>query len=244
MGWVIPAITAVGSIANAMGSRKQTQSQNAYYQHASQLNSARATMGGMQQYNPGLFGAMQGGNMPQQPGYAQNMWNMANNPGYIDPQLMNAPLQMSQRRMTNDFVEAQGRLGRSSMRGGLSSGYGLANLAARTQRDVQTQQQYALWRENQRRQDLGFITNQYNQLMQTTMGGQQAQAAPYMQMQAPQSGWTSLGNAASSGLAAYGGMGGGGNPNALASQGVYQWGNRGPSQWPSGQDNMLPGGNV
>ncbi len=242
MPWVA-AIAAVGSIAKGIGDRKRSKRQNQITAGAAGMMGPEQVMGGMQQYNPGLFGAVQGGQMPQQPGYGQNMWNLANNPGYIDPQLQNAPFAQSAHRMTNDFVEAQGRLGKSNMRGGLASGYALANLGARTQRDVQTQQQYSLWRENQRRADLSFISNQYNQLMNSTMMGQGQQANMFSQQQAGQNAWGMGANALSSGLSAYGGMGGGGmsNPNQLAGQGIYQWGNNAPTPWPGGQDNMLPG---
>jgi hypothetical protein len=251
----IGALGIVGGALQGIGARKQQKSQNKYYQQAAQQYQPGQMQPWMQGMDPNLMAAMGMGGQATG-AWGQNLANLAQNPGYIDPQLMNAPLQLSQLKQQQDLTAAQGKLGKSGMRGGLSSAYALANQAGRTMRDVQTQQQYALWREQQRRADMNFIQNAYQQLMGQAGQAAGGQANMLSQQQAPMP-WAGIaGNAIQSGLAAYGmggggglmgggGGGGGGQPAGpqIANQ-SQQWWNAAPNapMAPSAQWGAIPQG--
>ena len=152
--------------------------------------------------NPWLYGALtnrwQGGASPTS-GYGQQMYNMVNNPGYIDPRVMNLPYQQIEQGANTNLQRMSSLIGRNNAQGGMANMYAMANLATRGQQRGNVAQQYALWREQQRRAD---IMNVYN-MMQGGYGLAQGQyAQPYSNSQL-------MGNAALGGLVAYGGMGGG-----------------------------------
>lgn len=210
------AAAAVGAIASGISSRKAAKKQNQYMMEgAGKLDPANINAGAAQ-FNPALWRAMRGyaGNN----GYQQSLYNMIQNPGYIDPALMNAPYTQSAQRQQQDLGAAQALLGRNAIGGGtgLGQAYALANQAARTGRDVQIGQQYALWREQQRRADLDWLAGQQQQSQQMAFQSAGGQANLLANRQAPQS-WLGIGgNAIQSGLAAYGGMqapAGGGGPS-------------------------------
>lgn len=181
----------------AYGARQQMK-------NAQQQLSPQQILYMMQQFNPGLYAALTGGDMGQYRGTQyEQIANIANNPGYIDPRLMNAPMQQSAQRGQSDLIAAQGMIGRSGAGGGLANAYALANKAAQTQRDVGTQQQYTLWREQQRRQDLDWLQQMYSGLMGQATGTATQMAG----IQGAMPTWAGMaGNALGSGLGVYGMM--------------------------------------
>jgi len=196
------AVAAGAALLQGAGKRRQAK-------RAERLAGAGNIMSQAQQLNPWLFGAM---GMPGQPGtpgtnpYQQNLYNIASQPGYINPSLMNAPYQQSAQRQQSDLQAAQMLMGRNQMGGnsGLGQAYALANQAARTGRDVGLGQQYALWTEQQRRADLDWLSGQVSRAQ--GMGGDIAQTQSGIALQRPN--WmTTTGKAVEAGLAAYGGMG-------------------------------------
>ena len=201
-------VAVAGSYLSSKGKKRQAK-------RAAQAASAANVMAQARQLNPWLFGALGGPGQPGQAGqggYQQGLYNIAQQPGYIDPRLMNAPYLQSAQRQQQDLQAAQAMLGRSQIGGttGLGQAYALANQAARTGRDVGIGQQYALWTEQQRRADLDWISGQVARSQ--GMGGDIAQTQAELALQAPN--WmTNVGGMAQAGLAAYGaakGMGGGG----------------------------------
>lgn len=190
---------AIGGMLNYFGGQQQQQQQNRYQQQAAQMFQPQTQMAWAQQMNPALYNAMWGDQYYQpQGGYATAMYNIAQNPGYIDPQLMNMPLTTSARRANTDFTAAGGKLGKSrvGLRGGMGDAYALANEAARTQRDVGIQQQYGLAREQQKRADLQMLQNEWAKTLGLTQGMAGGSAGMWGQQQAPQSPFSAMGNMA------------------------------------------------
>jgi hypothetical protein len=122
----------------------------------------------------GQYGAGQG--VPQT-GFQQALGNIVQDPGYIDPSLINMNLIQSMRQGQQGLLGAQGMLGRTGMQGGLADAYALANRAATTGRNMGILQNYNLAREQQRRQDISFIMNELARSQRTAAGlaGQQAE---------------------------------------------------------------------
>ena len=141
----IPIIAAVvGAGAGMYGAKKQSDRMRSMMSPESGRDFARRT-------DPNMFYALQGINKGGS-GYSEDVYNMARDPGYIDPAVRNQPFQLSHQRQQSDFNRASEILGKTSMgaTSGIGNAYVLANQAARASRDVNTQQQYTLWRENQR----------------------------------------------------------------------------------------------
>lgn len=171
--WIGMALSAAGTY----GQMKQGQKALGYQSQAAQGFNPNNIMHLMNQTNPWLMGAVGSGhyrnNNPmgtsssftpaQYGGFQAGLKNIAQNPGYIDPQLMNLPYQQIDRGGQNSLIAAQGALGRSGMGGGLSDAYTLANQANMTQQRAQVGQQYALNREQQRRADLSWLMGLVNQ---------------------------------------------------------------------------------
>lgn len=246
----IAGVAAGSALLKGYQAKRAGEKQNQYKQSAAGQYSPENQQSWMQGMDPNLMNAMGMGG--QSTGaWGQNLANIAQNPGYIDPKLMNMPMQLSQMKQQQDLTAAQGKLGKSGMRGGLSSSYALANQAGRTMRDVQTQQKYALWREQQRRADMGFIQNAYQQLMGQSQGAAGGMANMLGQQQAPMGIAGMLGNAGQSALGVYGSMPGAGGGGMAASP--MMQGTSGPSgpqmagqsnQWwnSAPQAPMAPGG--
>lgn len=214
-------VAAAASIAQGVGQRRAAKQQNRYM---SQLYSPENIMARARGINPWLFGALAGqaGTTP----YQQELWKIASQPGYIDPRVMNAQYTQSAQQQQADLQRARAMLGTSDIGGntGLGQAYAMANLAARTGRDVQLGQQYNLAREQQRRADLDWLSGQVSNAQQAAMQGAGAIGSTYQQ---PPS-WLSTGaGAVQAGLTAYGGMQGmargGGGPIPTG-----QWG-QGPT---------------
>jgi len=233
----VPAImSAVGTGAAVVGQRKQAKAakkaaaqQQQTAQQASQMFTPAQILANAQQLNPQLFAALAG--QRGTTGYQQAIYNMAQNPGYIDPSLMNAPYTMSAQRQQSDLLAAQGMLGRNDAGGstGIGQAYALANLGARTARDVNLGQQYGLWRSQQARADTDWLSQQRQQALNAAAAGAQGQAQYWAQQPPPAPGMN-WGQAASdvigSGLAAYGQMkglgGGGGTPSWQGPAGTFR----------------------
>lgn len=201
------AIIGVGLAAGALqgySARKGQKQQNAYLNKAANQYNAPQMLDWMKMMNP-QFMAGYSGKATSGPG--QYIAQMANQPGYIDPALMNEAYRMSSQRAQNDLIAAEGKLGRSNMSGGLANAYTLANLGARTARDVNTAQQYALWREQQKRVDLDWLQRMYQGMMGQAGAAAGGKAKVMSAMQAPM-GWAGIGgNMLQGGLGAYGMMG-------------------------------------
>jgi len=230
----IAGLGILGGALQGIGARRQQKSQNKYYQQAASLYQPEQMQPWMQGMDPNLMAAMGMGGQATG-AWGQNLANLAQQPGYIDPKLMNLPMQLSALKQQQDLAAASGKLGKSGMRGGLASSYALANQAGRTMRDVETQQKYALWREQQRRADMAFIQNAYNQLMGQAGQAAGGQANMLARQQAPMP-WAGIaGNAIQSGLATFGsfpGAGGGGGGQGMAPSQIptqtNQWWNAAP----------------
>jgi hypothetical protein len=179
--------------------------------------------------NPWLMGALSGNEaMYGGSGYGQNLFNIANNPGYIDPSLQNQPFHLSAQRQGQDLNRAQAILGKTqggTSASGLGNAFVHANQAARTARDVNTNQQYTLFREQQRRADLQMLQQQLMATLGQASGNARYQGQFNAMQQAPQNAWQLGGDALSRGLAGAGGKaspqsGGGGNA-AVAGMNAY-----------------------
>jgi len=197
----VPLVISTGSaLMQNIGQRQAAKQQN---QWMSNMYSPSNVMSRAQGLNPELFGALAGqaGTTP----YQYNLWKLASNPGYIDPTLMNASYLQSAQQQQQDLMRVQQMLGRSDMGGttGVGNFYALANQAARTGRDVQLGQQYALAREQQRRADLDWLTNQANTARSGAMGLVNQQAGTYQQ---PPTWGQIAGNMGAAGLTAYGSL--------------------------------------
>lgn len=178
---------AISGVVQGYEDRKRGKKANqqlhdmARYYTPAQINAQAAL------YNPALYGALAGQRGTS--GYQNALYNIAQSPGYIDPRLMNASYTQSAQRQQSDLAAAQGMLGRSAIGGGtgLGSAYALANQSARTGRDVNLGQQYALWREQQRRADVDWLAQQQQQAQGMAFQGANAQTGFLSQQQQPRS---------------------------------------------------------
>jgi hypothetical protein len=246
----------VGGLLQASGSNQTTRQGNKNYQTAASFFTPWSVMNSAYYYNPWLFSAMsnQGGmpfnsaysNRPDYMqywnlfgnsggGYAQQLRNIVQHPGYIDPTLMNRNYQQLQQGANATQQGTQAMLGRSGMQGsGVGNAYAFANQAARGQQRGQLGQQYGLWTEQQRRQDVDWIGRQINNAAQMGFQGN-AQMAPYIAGQMPTMNWKTItGNAIQGGLGAFSGMGPGanGNMSMAGGTGSSQAANpTGPTPW-------------
>jgi len=180
MAWPLVAMGLASGAMQWYGQNQQQKQQNQYAQQAGQMWSPQQI-----NQNAAMF-------MPQygqtNQAWGQQMNNLAMNPGYIDPAVRNQPFHLSAQRMNQDVNRAGSILGKTT--GGLStSGIGnssvMGALGARTQRDVNTSQQYSLWRENQRRQDLALVGGALNNARGGGFNSAQGQSGAMMQQQAP-----------------------------------------------------------
>lgn len=192
---------AVGGLLSGIGASK---AQKRYNAAIGQMMSGTGIHDRASQMNPWLFGAMNAGQnqaaIPQS-GYGHHMWQLANNPGQMDPSLMNMPFHLSAMRQNQDLARAQSLLGKSGGPGisGIGNAYVGANLAARTARDVGTAQNFAMWREQQKRADLGMIQNALNAALGQAAGAAGGQAQMYQQ---PLNAWQMGGNMIGAGMGA------------------------------------------
>jgi hypothetical protein len=158
-----------------------TQAGN-YYMSPSQMNSQ------FRQLNPWLYGAMTNswtnGATPLS-GLGKSFYNMVNNPGYIDPRVMNLPYYQIEQNAGNNLQRMSNMIGRNAGQGGVSNMYALANLATRGQQRAGVAQNYAIQRAQLARQDLASLMGWMNQ-------GQFGQSPQYWQ---GQSGGVTAGNA-------------------------------------------------
>lgn len=229
------ALGAVGGILQSIGSNKQTRSSNknlvglAQSFAPSNINNIGAG------FNPFLYRALGYGGAPTWGANTglQNSYNqLVNNPGYIDPTLKNAPYTQATRGAQANLARFSSMIGRSGAQGGLAQTYGLSNLAALTGQRAQIAQQYALWREQQRRADMDWLSRQLMGTQGQALGANQA-AAGYLAGQQPTMNWAGLaGNAIQGFLGAFGGGGGITNgyqpqaPPAAATQQTAPWASR------------------
>jgi hypothetical protein len=113
---------------------------------------------------------------------------------------MNAPYQQIAQSGNMNMQRMGSLIGRSNMAGsGMANMYAMANLATQGTQRAGVAQQYGLWREQQKRNDINSVMQYLNQMYGVQQG---TQTYPYNNSQL-------AGNAMLGGLAAYGGMGGG-----------------------------------
>jgi len=201
-----------GAALNYFGQKKANKQQNAYLGQAAAGLDPSAIMQSSGQLNPWLMSALQGQSTQGGSGYGQELFNIAQNPGYIDPQVMNMPFHLSAQRGNQDMQRAQSILGKtqSGAASGVGNAYAMANQMGRTSRDVGTAQQYSLWREQQKRADIGMLQQMLAQTQGLASGNAQQQGQYYAQQQAGPNWMTGLGSMAGAGLAAYAPFAGGG----------------------------------
>lgn len=208
------AAIAVGVVAGAMqahGARQQAKKQNQLMQNAYNENArwydpqqVRLRAKGM---NPWLYGALggQAGNNP----FQRELYNIVSNPGYMDPRLMALPNAQIDAGMQNNLQRAQALIGRSGGEGGVSNAYALANMAAGQGQKAEVGQNFALAREDKRRQDLAWLAQMEQQSMQNALQGAQGAASGtgYLAQQVAPMGWMGIGgNAIQGGLGAMSGL--------------------------------------
>ena len=135
----MPAGAAVGAIGGAVGgyfnsrsAKKSARAQAQTAREAAALMSSGNVMNRARAYNPYIFNALMNPNAATTNPFQQQMNNLAGNPGYIDPALMNLPLTQAMRGQQQGMMAAQGQLGRSGMEGGIGDAYALASQAALT----------------------------------------------------------------------------------------------------------------
>lgn len=223
-------LSLLGGALSGSGQRDAAKAQN--NQMAWLYNPGRINHAATEHLFPWL-GNIQRNRRPSTNPFYQQMFDLAMNPGYIDPALMNLSYTQAARGARNNLGRLQGMLGRSNMSGGLGNAYALANLGGLNATRANLAQQYALWREQQRRSDLQYIQSQFGQAQQTAAGLAGGQAQQYI----TPTPWSSImGNAITGGLAAYGSMpqygqyGGAGTGNA-GMQSTIQTGNPDPFGW-------------
>lgn len=231
----MPAGAVVGGVLGAAGgyfnsrSQKRTAAnQQQAIQNAAAMMGAPNVMQRAQAYNPFLYNALMNPNTPTNNPFGQNLRNMAANPGYIDPALMNLPLTQATRGQQQGLLAAQSQLGRSGMEGGMGDAYALASQAALTGQRAGIMQNYSLWREQQRRADIDWLMNQFNNAVGMGQQGQGMQAGIYQQLPQYMQPISTTGNMITGALAGMGsmfgmgGMGGGGALGQQAGQGAAQ----------------------
>lgn len=226
----------LGGLLGGYGNQQAQKQQNQYLQQAAAQWNPGNMQSWMQQMNPQFMQGYQGYGAPGT--QAGAIADISNNPGYIDPKLMNMPLLLSAQRAQSDLTAAAGKIGKSGTSGGIGNAYALANQAGQTMRDMQTHQQYGLWREQQKRADLNWLQSMYQGMMGQAGQAAGGQAQMLGQQQAPQNWYQIGGNAIQSGLGAYGMMGGQQQQQAPPLSQI-QPPNLGPVPQPPGQ---IPGG--
>jgi len=238
MGAAGAAVGFVGGIMSGMDEKKRADAARKDWQRAYQyvspenlqtwseavnpwlynaINADPSTLPGSVHQQQGLDYGQYGGNqldqmrMGQPMGYQGALNQIVQNPGYIDPTLMNYNLNQSNQMGQQNLQAAQGMLGRSNMQGGLANAYALANQGQTSNRNAGIFQNYALARNQQMRADVDWTTQQ--QMAAKGMGGQYMGGRANMMMQAPPEGpsWWGIGAKALAGAAsgASGGMMGG-----------------------------------
>lgn len=241
----MPPAAAIGvglgsAYLGSQGAKDQQDSQNAMYKNAAAGLSPNAINNASRQLNPWLAGALNGSYDPNNQ-YSMALYNMAQNPGYIDPSVMSNAYRTSNQQGQADLSRAMGMLGRQTgaqSSGGVSNAYALANNAAQSSRDADTMQKYNLWREQQKRADIAQLQQMWAQTQGQASQNAGGSANMMMQQQAPQNSKQGLGNMGSGALAAYGGMGGKGGGGGVSAPS----GGQGPLPWFSGT--QAPGSGV
>lgn len=201
---VIAAIAAVGGLLAARDKRKQQKKNNQIAQEAAAQTKAKNVVTQATGLNPQLFGALSGEKGTT--GYQNALYNIAQMPGYIDPSLMNAPLTMLAQQNAMNYQAGLSAIGRSGMEGGLGNAFQFSSQAALQRGRADILQNYALWRESQKRQDIAQINQMQAQYLQMASGNAGTTAQFLSQQQAP-IGWGGIvGNGMIAGAAAYGSM--------------------------------------
>jgi hypothetical protein len=182
-----------GSYMQGRSAKKAANTQAQAIRDAAAMQSPQNVMGAARMYNPYIFQALMNPNQATQNPFQQNLNNIARNPGYIDPALMNQAYTQAQRGSQQAMINAQGLLGRTGAEGGMADAYALANQAALTGTRSNLMQGYSLWREQQRRADIDQLMNMYNQAINQGMGGQAQFANTYANIP-QQPGYSQTGN--------------------------------------------------
>jgi hypothetical protein len=189
-GLAVAGLGAMSGYLQSQGARNQAQQQQA-------MLSPRATLSRYKALNPEFHRAYSGITDPNATAYEQALRQFMQNPGQLDPELMNQAYMLSAQRTPQDMWGAMGMIGQGVP--GIGQAIPFAAQAAQTGRDVNTATQFGLAQADLLRQDLNWIEQMKGQMMGQSFG-QQSQQAQYA---VPP--WSSiLGNAIQGGLAAYG----------------------------------------
>lgn len=168
-GWGA-AIGAAGGLLAGLEARHQGKAWNRWVNQAGWLMSPDSIMKGAYQYNPFLWAALGidqsklGKGMANYAGspYSQSLARLINDPGYIDPMMMNKTFTDIDRGAARSYASGMGRIGMSGAQGGLGAAFAMASGAGAVSNKSSAMQQYILFREQQRRSDIAMI----DQMMQ------------------------------------------------------------------------------
>lgn len=199
------ALGALGGLMQGLGARQQVGAQNRIYRNAASQFGPDSLTTRMRQLDPYLMNALMGINPGSGgSGYAQSLYNIAQNPGYLDPQLWNAPDMNLVRGGQAALQHASAMMGRGGMPTGMGALFAFANQANTVNQRAQLSQQQAMAREQQRRADLQWLQQAYNQNMAQAYQGAQGQAQMLGQQQASPNWWSIGGNMLGAGMQGYG----------------------------------------
>lgn len=135
--------------------------------------------------------------------YEKSLAQYMQNPGQLDPRLMNQSFHLSAQRTPSDIYKSMSMVGGGAIPG-LAMAIPAAMYGAQTMRDVGTANQFTLAQAQLLRSDIQDIERMRSGMLEGSFG-QQAQQGQYASAITP---WSSiLGNAMQGGLAAYGTLG-------------------------------------
>ena len=125
---------------------------------ARQANARNASLFGEQgpDYIGNAIAGYSGGNQ-----YQKDLTGIAQGT-YFDPMALARPISMLNKAGDTNMQRVSAQLGRSNMSGGLANAYALANQTTTQGKKSALVQNYGLWREKQRRADLGWINDMRN----------------------------------------------------------------------------------
>lgn len=176
MAWAAAAPYIIGGAASLLGgilgSKGQKAAANQQMNFMNYLYNPQRIQGAGLDLNPWLKAALMGGGK-QVPngatGFGPDLQRLVNGQD-LSQYSLNLPLQNSQRSYNQNLDRFSAMLGRSGAQGGLGQTYALANMAGANNARANIYQQYGLWREGQRRQDIGTIFDWLARNQQTAVG--------------------------------------------------------------------------
>lgn len=145
-------------VAALVGAAYQGYNSHAKNKKAKQANARNAALFGEQgpDYVGNAIAGYSGGNQFQRDltGIAQGT--------YFDPLALARPVNMLNKAGDTNMQRVSAQLGRTNMSGGLANAYALANKTTTQGNKSALVQNYGLWRERQRRSDIGWVNDMQN----------------------------------------------------------------------------------